>query len=224
MTRTLTTAGATAAVLALGGVVCPASAQLRFQYELVDVGTLGGENSKAIAINDQGVVVGWSETCPPECRTEAFVWQNGVIAPLGTLGGAWSQAVSVNSLGQIVGMSETASGEVHAFIAFEGKIRDLNEALEFDQGPDLSTKKGAAARAAYVPFVVLSEANDISEDGRIVGCGFVKGDSYPHAYLMTPTSADPASMEYKCERTWASCRACRAALRTAATLSTRSSV
>ena len=37
------------------------------RYELIDLGTLGGQHSMAYDMNDQGMVVGWSETGPPEC-------------------------------------------------------------------------------------------------------------------------------------------------------------
>lgn len=46
-------------------------------YEAIALGTLGGQSSKAIAFNDNGQVVGESET--GSGRTHAFLWENGVM-------------------------------------------------------------------------------------------------------------------------------------------------
>ncbi|MCU7886515.1 MAG: DUF3466 family protein [Candidatus Thiodiazotropha sp. (ex Lucinoma annulata)] len=78
-----------------------------------DLGTLGGENSQARDINDDRIIVGYSETTTGE--TLAFIWHTDFgMHPLGTLGGANSKAYRINSAGQIVGESETATGQVHA--------------------------------------------------------------------------------------------------------------
>jgi probable HAF family extracellular repeat protein len=78
-----------------------------------DLGTLGGENSEAHDINNDRIIVGYSETATGE--TVAFIWHNDFgMKPLGTLGGTNSKAFGVNSAGQIVGESENATGQVHA--------------------------------------------------------------------------------------------------------------
>lgn len=78
-----------------------------------DLGTLGGDNSEAHAINNDRIIVGGSETATGD--TEAFVWHADFgMQTLGTLGGDYSKAFGVNSTGQIVGESETATGEIHA--------------------------------------------------------------------------------------------------------------
>ena len=77
-----------------------------------DLGTLGGEESTAIAINDRGQVVGASQTSSGDHH--AFLWQDGVMTDLGTLGGSESYAFDINESGQVVGESETASGNRRA--------------------------------------------------------------------------------------------------------------
>jgi probable HAF family extracellular repeat protein len=81
---------------------------------MVDLGTLGGTFSQAIAVNASGQVVGFSTTAGGE--THAFSWtQTGGMVDLGTLGGTFNQAIAVNASGQVVGFSTTAGGDTHAF-------------------------------------------------------------------------------------------------------------
>lgn len=93
-------------------------------YTFVDLGTLGGDHSGAMGMNDQGQIVGWSTI--PGCTTgngapckRAFLWENGVMTDLGFLAGdEGSIARAINDNGLIVGNSErdvlNASGTYHA--------------------------------------------------------------------------------------------------------------
>jgi probable HAF family extracellular repeat protein len=82
-------------------------------FPSVDLGTLGGASSNAVAINDAGQVVGWSTTAS-EVR-HAFAWTPAAgMVDLGSLGGE-SFAVAVNEAGDVAGSSTTASGVQHAF-------------------------------------------------------------------------------------------------------------
>lgn len=74
----------------------------------VDLGTLGGADSRAAAINEWGQVVGWAETATG--ARHAFLWQDGRMTDLGALdptapAGASSAAVDVNNRGQVLGTS-----------------------------------------------------------------------------------------------------------------------
>jgi probable HAF family extracellular repeat protein len=83
-----------------------------------DLGTLGGDNSRANGVNADGsVVVGWSDTGDNSAE-HAFRWTVADnMQDLGTLGGTNSQAFSVNSDGSVVvGWSDVVnSTAVHAF-------------------------------------------------------------------------------------------------------------
>jgi probable HAF family extracellular repeat protein len=90
-------------------------------YAITDLGTLGGSRSAANSINQNGQVVGWSDTTT---STDAFLWQDGKMTDLGTLGGSGSIAYGVNALGQVVGSADTNSAG-HAFLWQGGAMNDL---------------------------------------------------------------------------------------------------
>ena len=104
------TAACTVSVVASAGpLVGLASAA-----DVIDLGTLGGTESRATSVNDSGQVVGYSKTSSG--NTHAFSWTPaGGLIDLGTFGGAESRAVAVNNAGQVVGWAETSSGARHAF-------------------------------------------------------------------------------------------------------------
>ncbi len=64
-------------------------------HEIVDLGTLGGNNGLGIYINDEGQVVGISDNGVPDpfslfgigVQMRTFLWEDGVIQDIGTLGG-----------------------------------------------------------------------------------------------------------------------------------------
>lgn len=81
--------------------------------QMIDLGTLGGEESWAYGLNNAGQVVGWGEL--DSGIYHAFVWAddngNGLTDPnemqdLGTLGGLFSSAYGISDQGVIVGYAQ----------------------------------------------------------------------------------------------------------------------
>jgi probable HAF family extracellular repeat protein len=86
--------------------------------EMQDLGTLGGSESVALDLNDDGVVVGWANTSTG--TRHAFIYRNGTMADLNDAvapGSGWvlEEAVAINAYGQIAG-NGTYEGVAHAFL------------------------------------------------------------------------------------------------------------
>src|SRR5512135_846697 len=61
---------------------------------ITDLGTFGGPQSTANAINPAGAVVGSADSS--NGRSDAFLWQHATMTDLGTLGGGGSYATAIN--------------------------------------------------------------------------------------------------------------------------------
>jgi probable HAF family extracellular repeat protein len=115
-----------------------------------ELGTLGGQFSKAFAVNAVGDVVGFS-TLPDNTTIHAVLWRDGQPTDLGTLGGQGSSAAGINNNGDVVGSSNIADGTSHAFLWHAGRMTDLGT----------------------LPGGDGSGASGINDDGDVAG------DSYP---------------------------------------------
>src|SRR5438045_93697 len=85
-------------------------------YHFTDLGTLGGNTSRAHAINASGQIVGYSFTGTDPINAHAFLYQNGTMLDLGKPAGGYSAARGINDGGIIVGDTETTTGTPHGFI------------------------------------------------------------------------------------------------------------
>jgi probable HAF family extracellular repeat protein len=111
----------------------------------IDLGTFGGNESYANAVNNRGEVVGSAANAIPDpfntapflygwgTQMHAFLWEDGVKHDLGTLGGPDSLAYYVNDAHQVAGFSYTSympnplTGVPpgHPFLWENGKMHDL---------------------------------------------------------------------------------------------------
>lgn len=94
---------------------------------LEDLGTLaGGTLAEAMGINDERVVVGFSNSFTSQ--PHAFLWSEATgMVDLGTLpGGYYSQALAINQQGDIAGYSNAADNNWYAYLRpRNGEMRAL---------------------------------------------------------------------------------------------------
>lgn len=132
-----------------------------------ELGTLGGDESYAYAINELGQVVGKAQDANGDMG--AFLWENGVMTDLGITG----YANDINESGQIVG---TKTG----FTTTE------NNAFLIDQGVELNLCVLTDCTASG--WTRLLDATAINDRGDIVGVGYLDNwpyQSYQHAFLIS---------------------------------------
>ena len=91
-----------------------------FTYSPVDLGTLGGSTTVPFALNDSGVIVGYSTTADGSRR--AFLWRDGAMSELATLAGGQTEAHAINAAGEVAGVSA-----VDPFFPFEMAVVVWNE-------------------------------------------------------------------------------------------------
>ena len=123
------------------------------EYDITDLGTLGGDVSEAYGINDQGQVVGFSVTTDNSLR--AFLYSNGAMKNLGTLGTDFttSRARGINNRSQVIGYSRTRGGQQYAFLYSNGAMLNLGMLI-----------KGLDTNANG-----FSEPYGINDQGHVVG-------------------------------------------------------
>ncbi len=119
--------------------------------KIMDLGTLGGDQSEAHALNDAGQVTGNADTKDKDKRHDfvrhAFLWQNGKMSELGTSKADTSDGLAINGAGQVVGrISRGWLGLSRACFWLGGKVNTLEDS-------------GAGS----------SEAGGINSQGQMVG-------------------------------------------------------
>jgi probable HAF family extracellular repeat protein len=131
------------------------------------IGTLGGSDASALAINNHDQITGYATTTAG--FDHAFRYANNTLADLGTLGGDYSYGLAINNHNVIVGGAfiDPANTTYHAFITRDNTLVDLNSQLD-------STGTGWT----------LIEARAISDTGHITGIGRRNGAL--HAFLLSP--------------------------------------
>lgn len=153
-----------------------------------DLGTLGGPDAQAYAINQSGQIAGQSFTSyTPNPDTgiptiDPFIWDKGKMTDLGNLGGTISWAVWLNDRGQVAGTSYLAGDQLfHAFLWDRGVITDLG-AL----GGDLSQALWISNRGDVVGVAALPGDGAFPaalwSHGKVTNLGTLQGDNLADAY------------------------------------------
>jgi probable HAF family extracellular repeat protein len=89
---------------------------------VTDLGSLAGEHSDALGINDVGQVVGVSAI---QGDRMPFLWEGGAMTPLPTPFGATTWARAINDAGQIAGHGAVNADDTHALLWDDGALVDL---------------------------------------------------------------------------------------------------
>jgi probable HAF family extracellular repeat protein len=94
---------------------------------MTDVGTLGGDCTNVLGLNNRGQVVGLSYLAEDQ-YIHAFLWdRTSGIQDLGTLGGDFANAFAINDSGDVVGGSDLPDGQPDAALWGKSGITDLGE-------------------------------------------------------------------------------------------------
>jgi len=175
---------------------------------LRDLGTLGGLNAGAAAINDADQVVGI--ITPRQGPPHAYVYARGSVKNVG-VGGAevTSYATAINDAGQIVGVFSSANGPRHAFLYSKGQTRDLGtlpgyqnssaqsinaagqvvgQAFTFNRSTGVDQARAflyndGVLRGLPLPTGASAGATSINDVGQVVGGMTTKDGMSDHAFL-----------------------------------------
>lgn len=145
-----------------------ANASISPLNELGTISLLTNHISEAWDVNNSNEVVGGSQVSNGDFHA-FYRDSNGTMLDLGTFGGTFSLAYAINTSGYVVGEARNAQGSTRAFVYLKnsGSIQDLT---------------------ALVPNTswTLVSAQDINDDGKIVGWGYNQYGS-AKGFVLTPT-------------------------------------
>jgi probable HAF family extracellular repeat protein len=144
--------------------------------KIINLGTLGGNESSAFAVNNRGQVVGVAVNTIPDpfsflaTQLRAFLWENGVMQDLGTLGGPEGWALFINERGQVAGLSLTN------FTPNPTTSSPTQDPFLWEKGTmlDLGTLGGT-----------MGSPNGLNNRGQVVGVSNLAGDVTFHPFLWT---------------------------------------
>lgn len=120
-------------------------------------------NSTATGINDQGVVVGFTQSTTT--TSDGFVLQNNTLRTIDVPGSTFTQPLGENNEGQVVGTYNDAAGTSHGFVYQHGHFQTVD-----------------------VPGGSATVINGINDIGRIVGF-FTDAAGNTVGFVGMPTSA-----------------------------------
>jgi probable HAF family extracellular repeat protein len=190
-----------AAALAVAAVFAGHSAGAQ-QYNVTDLGSLGGAATTAAGINASGEITG-SSTVVAGGPTHAFLYSDGSMTDLGTLGGTSSVGTGINNSGEVTGYSYSSLSEPRnqAFVCANGAMSGVlsaNEGQSFgpavnasgtvtgsispDEGSSLIFIANAGSLTILTPSPGQYSAGEgINDAGQVTG--FFDSATGQHAFL-----------------------------------------
>jgi probable HAF family extracellular repeat protein len=145
---------------------------------MTDIGTMGGANGQAAAINNLGQIAGDSDVTGNVAH-HGFIYLNGHYTDLGSINGGLNYFVnSINNLGDVVGEGDNPLSGANfesGFLYHNGVMVDLNNLITNANG------------------LFLTFASWINDHGQIVGTA-IDANGVGHAVLLDPLAApEPAT-------------------------------
>jgi len=138
----------------LGASTAGARENAPSRYRVTDLGTLGGAESEAWALNERGDVAGWAQNAAGGRR--AFLFRDGKMSDLGVLPGhGSSEAYGVNDQGQVAGVSITEKPLAAVDTARSAGSVGVRRAVLWSEGKALDLGPG--------------EARDVNNRGQVAG-------------------------------------------------------
>ncbi|HEX7314291.1 MAG TPA: Calx-beta domain-containing protein [Pyrinomonadaceae bacterium] len=174
-------------------------------YTVTDLGTLGGEASRAYGLDECGRVVGESQAAAgASAQFRPFRWKDGVMTDLGTLGGQSGTAYALNQGETVIGSALTAGSLPHPFVrpaagpmqdigtlgGFSAEAQDVNASgLVVGQSEDgglqdraFVWQSGVGMQALTAPWGTPIRAFGINDAGQIAGSANLS-TSGTHAFV-----------------------------------------
>jgi probable HAF family extracellular repeat protein len=151
----------------LAVVLLPAAWAIAEDYTITDLGTLGGTQSFAFAINNPGQVVGYSWLAG-DASGHSFLWSNGTMTDLSSLnsqfvGSTWP--VAINNSGQVSGGTN---------------VNGIWSPVIFGTNTGVMTPLGTLGGVTSYGF--NGAATSINNAGQAVGWSMIDSTNY-HAFL-----------------------------------------
>jgi probable HAF family extracellular repeat protein len=182
-----------------------ATGAVEHQFTVRNLGTLGGNESFALGINERAEVVGSSLLASGKVR--AFLWRAGQgMRNLGSLDGDESRARGINDRSEVVGFSRIANGSARAFLWIQGQgmrslgtlggensegnsINNRQEVVGFAENPNgrpraFLWRPGRGMKSLGTLGGAESRARDINDATQVVGFSQT-ADGHDHAFLWT---------------------------------------
>jgi probable HAF family extracellular repeat protein len=176
-------------------------------YKVTDLGTLGGTESIATAINASGEITGGSTNASNVYH--AFLYSNGTMTDLGTLGGPSSQGQGINTTGEIAGYAQlppsTSAGYpprpvsfYSAFYTVSGKetaigqsggvayaINDSGQIVAVEPAGAVLYTKGMGTNLGNLGSSSGTEATGINSLGEVVGYSYLTNGNFRGFYWIS---------------------------------------
>jgi probable HAF family extracellular repeat protein len=146
------------------GLSCQHHAFLWRHGAMTDLGSVGSDPcSRALSINSEGQIVGFTASVCGGNATHGFLWENGgpaidlntLVPPGSSL--ALTQPVSINDRGEIAGFGVLSNGDTHAFLLIpcDENHGDDSEGCEGEGEATTAAIQNNPARVAPMPTDLL---------------------------------------------------------------------